>query len=40
MPEILIATCPPVGHLSPLLNIARGLVDEAVAQRTQPLQSA
>lgn len=26
MPEILIASCPPVGHISPLLNVARGLV--------------
>lgn len=26
MPEILIASCPPVGHVSPLLNVARGLV--------------
>ncbi|MGW0160609.1 glycosyltransferase [Mycobacterium sp. NPDC003323] len=26
MPEILIACCPPIGHISPLLNVARGLV--------------
>lgn len=26
MPEILIASCPPVGHISPLLNVTRGLV--------------
>ena len=26
MSEILIASCPPVGHISPLLNVARGLV--------------
>lgn len=26
MPKILIASCPPVGHISPLLNVARGLV--------------
>lgn len=26
MPEILIASCPPVGHIAPLLNVARGLV--------------
>ncbi|QNJ91626.1 glycosyltransferase family 1 protein [Mycolicibacterium fluoranthenivorans] len=26
MPEILIASCPPVGHIGPLLNVARGLV--------------
>ncbi len=26
MPEILIASCPPIGHVSPLLNVARGLV--------------
>lgn len=26
MPDILIASCPPVGHISPLLNVARGLV--------------
>jgi len=26
MPEILIASCPPIGHISPLLNVARGLV--------------
>lgn len=25
MPEILIASCPPVGHIGPLLNVARGL---------------
>lgn len=27
MPEILIAACPPIGHVGPLLNVARGLVD-------------
>ncbi|WP_082754106.1 glycosyltransferase [Mycobacterium sp. NAZ190054] len=26
MPHVLIASCPPVGHISPLLNVARGLV--------------
>ncbi|MGH3642228.1 MAG: glycosyltransferase [Mycobacterium sp.] len=26
MAEILIAACPPVGHVAPLLNVARGLV--------------
>ena len=26
MPQILIASCPPVGHIGPLLNVARGLV--------------
>jgi MGT family glycosyltransferase len=26
MPDILIASCPPIGHISPLLNVARGLV--------------
>lgn len=26
MPKILIASCPPVGHIAPLLNVARGLV--------------
>jgi hypothetical protein len=26
MPKILIASCPPVGHISPLLNVSRGLV--------------
>lgn len=26
MPEILIASCPPIGHIAPLLNVARGLV--------------
>ncbi|HYO00520.1 MAG TPA: nucleotide disphospho-sugar-binding domain-containing protein [Mycobacterium sp.] len=26
MPEILIAACPPVGHVAPLLNVARDLV--------------
>lgn len=26
MPNILIASCPPVGHIAPLLNVARGLV--------------
>ncbi|QZT61163.1 glycosyltransferase [Mycolicibacterium austroafricanum] len=38
MPEILIATCPPVGHLSPLLNVARGLV--ARGDRVTVLTSA
>lgn len=27
MAEILIATCPPLGHVGPLLNVARGLVN-------------
>jgi MGT family glycosyltransferase len=27
MAEILIATCPPIGHVGPLLNVARRLVD-------------
>lgn len=27
MSEILIAACPPIGHVGPLLNVARGLVD-------------
>ena len=27
MAEILIASCPPIGHVGPLLNVARGLVD-------------
>lgn len=26
MPTILIASCPPIGHIGPLLNVARGLV--------------
>lgn len=26
MPKILITSCPPVGHISPLLNVARALV--------------
>ncbi|WNG80340.1 glycosyltransferase [Mycobacterium sp. ITM-2016-00316] len=26
MPKILIASCPPVGHIAPLLRVARGLV--------------
>ncbi len=26
MAEILIASCPPIGHVGPLLNVARGLV--------------
>jgi MGT family glycosyltransferase len=26
MPTVLIASCPPVGHIGPLLNVARGLV--------------
>ncbi|TPG37272.1 glycosyltransferase [Mycolicibacterium hodleri] len=26
MPEILIAACPPIGHVAPLLNVARDLV--------------
>lgn len=38
MPEILIATCPPVGHISPLLNVARGLV--ARGDRVTVLTSA
>jgi hypothetical protein len=27
MPEILIASLPPAGHIAPLLNVAQGLVD-------------
>ena len=27
MAEILIAACPPIGHVAPLLNVARGLVN-------------
>src|SRR5262245_11623939 len=27
MPEILIASMSPIGHIGPLLNVARGLVD-------------
>lgn len=27
MAEILIAACPPIGHVGPLLNVARGLVN-------------
>lgn len=38
MPEILIASCPPVGHISPLLNVARGLV--ARGDRVTVLTSA
>lgn len=38
MPEILIASCPFVGHLSPLLNVARGLV--ARGDRVTVLTSA
>ena len=26
MPNILLAACPPIGHVGPLLNVARGLV--------------
>ncbi len=26
MPDILITSCPPIGHIAPLLNVARGLV--------------
>ncbi|CAN3129961.1 glycosyltransferase [Mycobacterium sp. smrl_JER01] len=38
MPEILIASCPPVGHISPLLNVARTLV--ARGDRVTVLTSA
>ncbi|MBB2991719.1 MGT family glycosyltransferase [Mycolicibacterium iranicum] len=38
MPEILIASCPPLGHISPLLNVARGLV--ARGDRVTVLTSA
>ncbi|MGE0216974.1 glycosyltransferase [Mycolicibacterium sp.] len=38
MPEILIASCPPVGHIAPLLNVARGLV--ARGDRVTVLSSA
>ncbi|MGU3502983.1 glycosyltransferase [Mycobacterium sp. C31M] len=38
MSEILIASCPPVGHISPLLNVARGLV--ARGDRVTVLTSA
>jgi len=38
MPEILIAAMPPVGHIGPLLNVARGLVDRG--DRVTVLSSA
>lgn len=38
MPKILIASCPPVGHIAPLLNVARGLV--ARGDRVTVLTSA
>ncbi|MDG4667768.1 nucleotide disphospho-sugar-binding domain-containing protein [Mycobacterium sp. 236(2023)] len=38
MPEILIASCPPVGHIAPLLNVARTLV--ARGDRVTVLTSA
>lgn len=38
MPEILIASCPPIGHIGPLLNVARGLV--ARGDRVTVLTSA
>lgn len=38
MPHILIASCPPVGHISPLLNVTRGLV--ARGDRVTVLTSA
>ncbi|OAN38749.1 glycosyltransferase [Mycolicibacterium iranicum] len=38
MPEILIASCPPIGHIAPLLNVARGLV--ARGDRVTVLTSA
>lgn len=38
MPDILITACPPVGHISPLLNVARGLV--AHGHRVTVLTSA
>ena len=38
MREILIASCPPVGHISPLLNVAAGLV--ARGDRVTVLTSA
>ena len=38
MPEILIASLSPVGHVGPLLNVARGLVDRG--DRVTVLSSA
>ena len=38
MPEILIASLSPVGHIGPLLNVARGLVDRG--DRVTVLSSA
>src|SRR6476646_12046461 len=38
MPEILIASLSPVGHIAPLLNVARGLVDRG--DRVTVLSSA
>lgn len=38
MADILIASCPPIGHISPLLNIARGLA--ARGDRVTVLTSA
>ncbi len=38
MPQILIASCPPIGHVAPLLNVARGLV--ARGDRVTVLTSA
>ena len=33
MPEILIASLSPVGHIAPLLNVAQGLVDRVFDPR-------
>jgi len=38
MPEILIASLSPVGHIAPLLNVAQGLVDRG--DRVTVLSSA
>ena len=36
MAEILIAACPPVGHVAPLLNVARGLVTAVTGSPSSP----
>ena len=38
MPEILIASLSPIGHIAPLLNVAQGLVDRG--DRVTVLSSA
>jgi len=38
MPEILIASLSPAGHIAPLLNVAQGLVDRG--DRVTVLSSA